>query len=294
MTAFTAVTLSAQCLNVGTYNIRQINKRDYTHDDGWYQRIDQLCDVIKYCDFDIFGAQEVFNIQLQDLLKRLPDYDYVGVGRDDGDTKGEYSPVFYNKNRFKCLKSGTFWISETPDTVSIGWDAACKRICTWGQFKDRKTGKKIWFFTLHMDHIGKVSREEGARLVLRKINELAGPKAHVILTGDFNVLHTTEVYDIIANCGFLKDSYVAAPVKLAPNGTFCAFDPANMTEARIDHVWVSNSAEVERYGILTFNYWKDTDAEPVLLDNAPQNLYARKGIVHFPSDHFPVQVFLKF
>ena len=121
----------AQEVNIGSYNIRNNNKGDYNHNDGWTQRRDVMCDLVNFCDFDAFGTQEVNEPQVKDILERCPAYDYVGVGRDDGATGGEYSPVFYRKDKYVALKSGTFWLSETPDSVSYGWDAVCRRVCSY-------------------------------------------------------------------------------------------------------------------------------------------------------------------
>ena len=171
--AVASFSLWAQPLNVASYNIRMHSKVDYKNGDGWTSRRDIMCDLVAFSAFDIFGAQEVCHDQLEDMLSRLPDYGYIGVARDDGKTKGEYSPVFYRKERFEVLESGTFWLSETPNEVSFGWDAACRRVCSYGYFKDKLTKKKFWFFNTHMDHKGKVARVEGAKLVIAKIKELS-------------------------------------------------------------------------------------------------------------------------
>ena len=138
--------LNAQQLNVASYNVRNSNPNDAKAGNGWEQRCPVLTQLITFHDFDIFGAQEVKHNQLEDMLNALPQYSYIGVGRDDGKTKGEYAPVFYRKDKFKLLKSGNFWLSEDTSKPNKGWDAAYTRICTWGEFKDI-TGKfRFWFF----------------------------------------------------------------------------------------------------------------------------------------------------
>ncbi|MBQ7856900.1 MAG: endonuclease/exonuclease/phosphatase family protein [Alistipes sp.] len=283
---------TAQELNVASYNIRQHNKKDYKSGNGWTQRVDALCDLIRYNDFDIFGAQEVCHDQLQDMLSRLPKYDYVGVGRDDGATKGEYSPVFYDKERFTLLDSGTFWLSETPDKVSFGWDAACRRVCSWGYFRDKESRKKIWFFNVHMDHKGKVARREGARLIAERINRMCDPqKERVILTGDFNVPQGSEPYEVLAES--LRDTYEVAEVRFAPTGTFNGFKPANHTTKRIDHIFISRPLHAERYGILTYHFWSEAVGEASSLNDAPKEISAESRTQRLQSDHYPVQVLLE-
>jgi endonuclease/exonuclease/phosphatase family metal-dependent hydrolase len=269
------------------------SKSDYKRGDGWIQRVDALCDMVRFSDFDIFGAQEVCHDQLLDMQARMPDYAYTGVARDDGKTKGEYSPVFYKRNRFKLLDSGTFWLSETPESVSKGWDGQCRRVCSWGYFKDRESGVRFWFFNTHMDHRGVVARREGAKLISKRIAEMCGKGETVILTGDFNVPQDSEPYLQILSDGRLVDAYESAEVCYAPTGTFNSFKVANHTTKRIDHVFVSKGVKVERYGILTYHYWSDETGEKSSLTDAPHEISANKKSVHLHSDHYPVSVWLQ-
>lgn len=291
---FATATLCAQTLNVASYNVRTHTPKDYEHGDGWTQRVDYLCDVIWFSDFDIFGAQEVRYEQLTDMLARLDGYAYIGAGRDDGKRKGEFSPIFYKKERFRLLDSGTFWLSETPDQPSKGWDAKYPRICSWGLFKDKELHCKFWFFNLHMDHKGIEARRESARLIVNHIKECCGKDANVILTGDFNVAQDNEIFRIFADCGFLKDSYEVAEFRFAPTGTFNSFKPTNYTTRRIDHIWVSNNIDVARYGILTYHYWSDESGVVAANTDAPKDVKSEQRQVHLPSDHYPVNVFLRF
>ena len=284
---------SAQELNIASYNIRQHNKKDYKSGNAWPQRVDALCDLIRFNDFEIFGAQEVYNDQLLDILARLPKYDYIGVGRDDGATKGEYSPIFYNKERFTLIDGGTFWLSETPDEPSFGWDAAYRRICSWGHFKDKVSRKKLWFFNVHMDHKGNVARREGARLIAERINKMCNPeKELVILTGDFNVPQDSEPYKVLA--ATLRDCYEIADVRFAPTGTFNGFKPANHTTKRIDHVFISKPLHAKRYGVLTYHFWGTDAGTESSLTDAPKEISAENRVLRLQSDHYPVQVFLEF
>ncbi len=278
------IVVYAQTLNIGSYNIRMHSQADYAQGDGWSQRCNVMCDLIAYMSFDIFGAQEVCHDQLEDMLARLPQYDYVGVARDDGATQGEYSPIFYLKERFELLKNGTFWLSQTPDSVSYGWDAACRRVCSWGLFKDKYTKKKFWFFNTHMDHIGVKARQEGARLIMDKIQALCGKNDKIILTGDFNVDQTSTPYNTIINSGFMADACDLSPVKFVPSGTYNSFDVEHFSTQRIDHIFVSQ-IDVLRYGVITYHYWS-TVSDKQDTKNTSTN-------VHLPSDHYPIQAIVK-
>ena len=283
--------VSAQQMLVGSYNIRYKNTEDSIKGNGWVNRCKVICDQVNFIAPDIFGAQEVLHPQLQDLLQGLDGYNYIGVGRDDGKTKGEYAAIFYKKDRIRLLDQGQFWLSETPDKPGLGWDAACIRICSWGKFKHLKTKKKFFYFNLHMDHVGKVARREAAKLVVQKIREIA-KGGMVILTGDFNVDQSDEIYRIFTDSGILKDSYHAARLRFAENGTFNSFKPNLFTESRIDHVFVSPSAVVDAYGVLTDGYWTpDTTAvEKQKESDAPQEISFSRYIRRQPSDHYPVFV----
>lgn len=271
LTSLAMVTF-AQSLYVGTYNIRYKNKDDSIKGNVWTKRCQVMCDQINFESPDVFGAQEVLVGQLRDMLGKLDGYSYIGVGRDDGREAGEYAAVFYKNDRVRLLDSGNFWLNETPDIPKLGWDAACIRICTWGKFKNLRTGKTFFFFNLHMDHVGIVARREAARLVVSRIKEIA-KGAPTVLTGDFNVDQTDEIYTIFTQSGILKDAYDHARIRFAENGTFNNFKTDTKTNSRIDHVFVSPSIDVEAYGVRTDSYWTDKRRNP--------------------SDHYPVFVKLK-
>lgn len=287
--------INAQKLTVASYNIRNDNKSDAERGDGWQQRCPVVCDLVRFHDFQIFGMQEARNSQINEMLALLPEYDYIGVGRDDGAKKGEYSPIFYKKDQFELLRAGDFWLSETPGVIgSKGWDAALPRICTWGEFKDKNTGFTFWFFNLHMDHRGKEARRQSAKLVLDKIKEMCGDSP-VILTGDFNVDQTHESYKLLANSDILKDSYENAAIRYATTGTFNSFNPNLKTDSRIDHIFVSHPIKVERYGVLTDTYRSVIgDGEKVDARDFPEEVSLQKYRARVPSDHFPVKVILAY
>lgn len=231
--------LSAQQLYVGTYNIRYNNPNDEKEGNAWAQRCPQLCDFINFEQPEIFGTQEVLVDQLHDLMKGLDGYGYIGVGRDDGKEKGEYAAIIYKKDQLSLLDSGNFWLSPTPEKACLGWDAACIRICTWGKFQDKISGKQFYFFNTHMDHVGTVARRESARLILKRISQLS-KGLPTILTGDFNVDQTDEIYQIFSNSGVLRDCYTNALQRMAPTGTWNDFMQDSRSKSRIDHIFVSS------------------------------------------------------
>ena len=282
---------NAQDLTIGSYNIRYDNNGDKEKGDGWDKRCPVLSQQVLFNDFDIFGAQEVLHNQLEDLLKNLPQYAHIGVGRDDGITKGEYAPIFYKKDRFKLLKSGHFWLAEKTDFPNKGWDAALPRICTWGQFRDLKKKKNIWFLNLHFDHVGVEARKQSAILILDRIKEMCGKDA-VILTGDFNVDQTNESYKLLANSNVLYDTYEKATVRYALNGTFNSFRSNRLTNSRIDHIFVSNKFKVDRYGILTDTYRSVTNENQQRVGDFPREVFSSQAEVRMISDHFPLKVTL--
>jgi endonuclease/exonuclease/phosphatase family metal-dependent hydrolase len=298
--------LSAQQMLVGSYNIRYKNANDSILGEVWTKRCQVICDQVDFMAPEIFGTQEVLYGQLQDMKKALDGYDYIGIGRDDGQRGGEHEAIFYKKDKVQLLEHGDFWLSETPEKPGLGWDAVCIRICTWGKFamKDqerrhglfnrRKAAKVLYFFNLHMDHVGVVARREAAKLVVQRIREMAD-RYPVILTGDFNVDQNDEIYTIFTESGLLKDSYDAARIRFAENGTFNAFKTNYFTTSRIDHVFVSPSTTVEAYGVFTNSYWTpDEDPDDTIkASDAPQQISFDTYIRHNPSDHYPVFVKVK-
>lgn len=240
-------------LNVASFNLRYANHHDSLANNGWGQRLPMIAQMIQFHDFDIFGSQEGLYPQLEELKAQLPQYNYIGIGREDGIHQGEHSAIFYREDLFDVVEHGDFWLSETPDRPSKGWDAVLERICTWGHFKVKETGFEFLFFNLHMDHRGKKARVESAFLVQKKMDEL-GKNLPAILTGDFNVDQTHDSYKALTESGLLRDCYEVASLRYAPNGTFNVFDPNAFTQSRIDHIFVSKAFKVEKYGVLTDTY----------------------------------------
>lgn len=275
--------------NVASYNIRQINDADSVAGNGWAVRCPVLAQVIRYHEFDIFGTQEGFLRQLSDLKSALPGYDYIGAGREDGIHAGEHSAIFYRTDKFEVIEKGDFWLSETPDVPSVGWDAVLPRICSWGHFRHIDSGREFLFYNLHMDHIGKQARVESAALVLRKMEE-SGGGLPVFLTGDFNVDQTHSSYSVLTS-GKLADAYETCGLRYALNGTFNDYATDNYTDSRIDHIFVSPSVKVEKYGVLTDTYRSrsgESAGSARHSANAPQDVAIYSYVARTPSDHFPV------
>jgi endonuclease/exonuclease/phosphatase family metal-dependent hydrolase len=251
-----------QSFDVMTYNIRYDNAGDGIN--RWDNRKEKVYALIKKYDPEIFGVQEALHHQLQNLKNNLKDYEYIGVGRDDGKEKGEYSAIFYKKGRFKVKNSDTFWLSETPDIPgSKNWDAAITRVATWAVFTDTKSNKDFILINTHFDHIGKEARTKSAELLLTQADKIA-KSTPLIITGDFNCTRDDKPYqEIIAQ----KLLGLQDPAPANPPGTFCNFK-VNSIECRpIDYIFASLDWEATDYKVITDN------------DGA-----------NYPSDHLPVQV----
>lgn len=281
-------------ITLATYNLRLANPNDSAAGNGWGQRLPHIADLVKFHGFEIFGTQEGFKFMLDELKDRLPGYEYIGVGRDDGKNQGEHAAIFYDQNRFELLDNGDFWLSETPDSVSFGWDAACRRVCTWGKFKDRETSREFVYYNLHMDHIGTTARAESAKLILSKTKELKD-SLPIILSGDFNVGQNSDSYILLNESGLLKDAYESAEFKYANTGTFNNFNPQAYTDDRIDHIFLSPEFKVKKYGILTDTYFTpEAEAEDEDTSNFPKEVRLARWKARTPSDHYPVMVILNF
>ncbi|WP_408030206.1 endonuclease/exonuclease/phosphatase family protein [Tenacibaculum xiamenense] len=245
---------------VMTYNIRYDNLADGIN--KWDNRKDELYkQVLKYSP-DILGTQEGLNHQITFLDKSLSSYKRIGVGREDGRTKGEYCAIFYDTLKHKVVKEGTFWLSEKPEEVSVGWDAALERICTYGVFENHNTKKKILIMNAHFDHLGKKCRVESVKLIENKIKKLTNNKIPVVLMGDLNVLPFEE--PILMLNKFLRDSKKEATIVKGTEGTFNGFKIDNIEEKRIDYVFGSPSFKTKSY--ITIN---DMCNEKYISDHFP-------------------------
>lgn len=265
---FCPLVLAAQTrstLQIATFNLRLNVASD--KENAWPNRKEMVKDLIQYHDFDIFGVQEALVGQMSDLSE-MSEYSHIGVGRDDGKTGGEFSAIFYKHKKYQVIKSGTFWLSSTPNKPSKGWDAAYIRICTWAQFKEKATGKQFFMFNTHFDNEGILARENAAKMILEKIKSISNASSPVFITGDFNSDPKTSAYGTIAKV--FSDSRVVSKAKpYGPEETFNDFRYHTYTtevkEGRIDFIFVNKNISVLKYAVLTDS--KD---------------------LRFPSDHFPV------
>lgn len=261
--------LPAQDLRVMTYNIRFDNPGDGP--DAWPNRKDHLVAQVAHYRPEVLGTQEGLVHQLEAMEAGLKGYRFFGVGRDRGDREGEHTAIFYREDRVELVKSETFWLSETADRPSRGWDAALNRICTYGQFRQRESGRVFYVFNTHFDHMGEQARLESARLLVRKIAELNREGYPVILLGDLNLEPDSgPIRELAEN---LEDAYSrAGEAAYGPPGTFNGFDCTQPVTRRIDYVFLSpGHFEVTGHAILS-----ETTGNG------------------FPSDHFPVMADLSF
>lgn len=258
----------SQDVKVMSFNIRLNVASD--KENAWPERRQDALDLLNYYHPDYFGVQEALPEQMKDIKAGLKNYDYVGVGRDDGKEKGEFSAIFYDTNRLQVIKSGTFWLSETPEVPSKGWDAALNRICTYAFFKDKKSKKEFLAMNLHFDHIGKVARVKSSELILKKIKEMNPKNLPLTLTGDFNLTEDSEPIKILSQN--LNDSFYHAETKpYGPKGTFTGFNVNEIPKDRIDYIFVKG------FKIKSQRHIND-----------------RRENLLYPSDHFPVLAELAF
>jgi endonuclease/exonuclease/phosphatase family metal-dependent hydrolase len=254
---------------VMSYNIRLNVKSD--GENWWENRKDKVAALMKYYEADFIGAQEVQQEQLEYLLNTLPHYSSVGVGRDDGKTAGEYSCILYNNKKYKPVLQSTFWLSQTPDKVSMGWNAVCNRVCTYGLFEHIKTKKKLWVINTHFDHVGDTARIESAKLIMERIKELTAKHNYpVVFTGDFNSQPTDEPVQYISK-HLNNTRMISVMTPYGPAATWNAFKFGEVPRGWIDHVFVSKSISVQKYAVITDSYDKK-----------------------YPSDHFPVLVHIAY
>ena len=259
-------------IKVMSWNIRLDTPADGQNQ--WKFRKKGVCELIMQESPDVLGVQEAMHNQMKDLRKGLRGYKALGVARDDGKKAGEFSAVFYKKSRLRTVRSGTFWLSETPQQPgSRGWDAACNRVVTWSVFRDRETGRKFLVMNTHFDHMGETARVESAALIVRESASLAG-KLPVILTGDFNVTDKHRAYRILTwadNETVFTDTRKKAGEEISgPDYTFVGFSDQFEAKDQIDFIFTTHEFSVLSHKIQDF----------------------RKGTLYL-SDHLPVSAILE-
>ena len=273
--------------SVMTFNIRLDASVDGPN--VWANRKAAVCEMLHYYSPDLLGLQEVCPNQMDDLKAGLPDYEALGVGRDDGKYMGEHSPVFFKKSRYKLIKHGDFSLSETPEVFGTkGWDASYNRVCSWAILKDLKSGKKIAFFNTHLDNDGQVARREGIRLILNRMKEYA-PGLPAIITADYTAhgmgdlktvsalaLNAGTDMDMVADgfLGTLAQSLADGSVKMEAIDTACRriletkwklglfADPyryCNVKRAKKEIFTPANREEARRVAAETFVLLKNND-----------------------------------
>ncbi len=262
--AFVAVSSAfGQSYKLMTYNMRL----DVTADkeDAWEYRRDLFVDQLRDIEADVFGTQEGLPHQIAYIDQKLSGYSYIGIGRDGEGTASEYSAVFYKTEKLELIRSGTFWLSKTPEKQSVGWDAALPRICTYGLFKDISSGKHIYAFNTHLDHLGEKARNKSLNLIMKKMKEFNQDNYPVILMGDMNLEPGTKAIKSVSKK--YVDTQVADKTDpKIPTGTFNAFDISEPATRRIDYIFLDKvNFEIVEYSVVR---------EP-------------KGH-SYPSDHFPV------
>jgi len=245
-----------------TYNIRL----DYAGDgdNRWDNRKEMLAGQVLFHEPDFMGVQEALPNQMHYLDSTLTAYSFIGMGRDGGD-KGEYSAIFYNDHKYKVLEQSTFWLSETPDKPSKGWDAAYNRICTYGLFQNVVTRQKLWVFNTHFDHVGNEARLRSARHILQKIKDLNTSGLPFVLMGDFNLEPDSEGIQLFSEA--FSDSKTVSALSFGPEGTFNGFDFHQPVTKRIDYIFVPKGVKVLKYAVLSDN-----------------------NDCRYPSDHLPVLI----
>jgi endonuclease/exonuclease/phosphatase family metal-dependent hydrolase len=240
-------------LKIMTFNIRFDNPRDSPN--HWQSRKDRLVSQILYHDVDLLGVQEALYHQVVYMQQSMPQYKFVGVGRDDGATRGEFSGIFYRPDRLRLLDSSTFWLSLQPHVPgSRSWDAAITRIVTWARFYDLESGRVFLHFNTHFDHIGKEARLKSAELVLEKIKDLADTLP-VVLTGDLNAGPDDPPILLLTNQadkrGLLDSKALSTSGHYGPQGTFNGFGPGETDEHPIDYILLKGPWRVVKHATIS-------------------------------------------
>ena len=228
---------TSETTTVISYNIRYDNQWD--KENSWDTRKESIVGIFEKYSPSFIGTQEGLAHQIHYMDSALTEYDYIGVGREDGEKKGEFCAIYYISDTYNVIESSTFWLSDNPENVSIGWDAALERICTYGLFEHKQSKNRIWIFNTHFDHMGEIARRKSSELILQKINDLNSFSGPIILMGDFNSLPNSKpVYTILKE---FKDAFnIALNKPQGPKGTYNGFNEDQPIEKRIDYIYLKN------------------------------------------------------
>lgn len=253
-------------LSIMTFNIRLDVESDSLN--NWKYRKNNVSQMLNYYEPDLMGFQEVCDNQMQDLKNSLPNYGAIGVGRDDGKSKGEYCPIFYNKRQYTLIQSGNFSLSENPTKIGIkGWDASYNRIATWGLFQNNKSQERFLYYNTHLDNDGVIARREGAKLILKDIRG-KGLRIPTFITGDFNCEPNDEPLKIFKEAGF-SNSYCDSRIKYGPDYSFHDFDRLPLNErVQLDYILTSEDFIIQKSRTIQDKkgIWNLSDHYPVLVN----------------------------
>ena len=259
-------------IRVMSFNVRYNNPGDGIN--AWPHRSAKVAEMIgKRYQADIVGLQEVLRGQVEDLVRHLPEFDWVGVGRDDGWKEGEFSPIFYRRDRLELLEVNTFWLSESPEIPgSKSWDAAITRIATWGRFKDKRSGQSFYFFNTHFDHRGEQARQESAQLLRERVTKVSyGSPA--IVTGDLNFPESSVGYrHLVEDRSGLRKlvdaRYVSETAHQGPTASTSNWVRLRPPESRIDYILINPEVRVRNHRIIDdqFDGRYPSDHLPVLAE----------------------------
>ena len=219
-----------------SYNIRHDNPND--GENIWENRKNKMAGLLNYYEPSFLGIQEGLLHQVKYLDQSLPAYDYIGIGRDDGKQKGEYCAIFYNTKIYKVIIDSTFWLSETPDTSSNGWDANLNRICTYGLFENLQTKERIWVMNTHFDNRGKLARENSAKLISKRVEQINKDNLPLVLMGDFNATLEQKPIQIL-KAHFSDAAEISEKPLYGPPGTSNGFRQDEIVR-RIDYLFTKN------------------------------------------------------
>ncbi|MFC7154385.1 endonuclease/exonuclease/phosphatase family protein [Halomarina halobia] len=235
-----------------SFNVRYDNPED---EYSWDERLPRVVETVEEIAPGLLGVQEAQPNQYDDLRAALDDYEWYGVGRDDGDREGEMVPVAWRADRYRVRETGEFWLSETPDEPSVGWDADLPRVTTWASLSHRETGRRLWLCNTHFSHVGETARVESAKLVRERADERAMAGEDVVVTGDCNSKPSERPYQILTGTAGSPASPLFDPRREAdtdtvsgPWGTYHGFTPE--IEDRIDYVFTADTAAVDWYRTL--------------------------------------------
>ena len=247
---------ASDTLVVMSYNIRNSHAND--GENAWEIRRTATPAMLNAVKPDIFGIQEAYPEQEQYIVEQCPRFAAFGVGRTDGANEGERMSVIYNTEVLEKLDGGTWWLSETPDVPSVGWDARYPRTATWVKMKDLRNGKLFFFVNTHLDHVGVQARREGLKMIVSKIKEMDST-IPMVLTGDLNVEPADSCLMVLDGL-MLSARATAAVTEDTPS-----FNGFEGPKTVIDYIYYSGFQGADEFRVVTEEY----DSKPFISDHYP-------------------------